>query len=362
MAVSTEQKVGLFFLITLILLAFMIELVEDWRPFEEQYPYVSYFSYAVGLKVGDPVRIAGVNVGKVREISIEDHRVRIDFYVNREDSLREDSIAQIRQTNMLGGVFLGLDFGSEQSRILPPGSTVVSRDSTNIDQLISNLDRNQDRFLRPLGDLVDESREPLAATISRLEKIVAKIDEGEGTLGRLVNNPTLYEEMASASIRLNRLLARFDNGGGSLGKLLEDPSLYDNLNQTMLNLTALSEQIKTGEGTLGKLFVDDRLYQELTMTVGNLNEITAKINAGEGSFGKLMNDDALYNNISDTMARISSIAGKIDAGQGTLGRLINEDDIYRDAKTTLHKVEKSVDGISDTGPLSALGIVLGTLF
>lgn len=362
MAVSIEQKVGLFFLTTLILLAVMIELVEDWRPFEDQFPYVSYFNYAVGLKVGDPVRIAGVTVGKVKKIGIEDHRVRVDFYVNREDSIREDSTAQIRQTNMLGGVFLGLDFGSADSRILPPGSAVASQDSTNIDQLITNLDRNQDRFLRPLGDLVDESREPLAETISRLERIVAKIDEGQGTLGRLVNNPALYEEMTAASERLNRLLARFDSGGGSLGKLLDDPALYDNLNQTMLNLAALSDQVKSGEGTLGKLFVDDRLYQELTMTVGNLNEITAKINAGEGSLGKLMHDDALYDNISDTMARINSIATKIDAGQGTLGKLINEDDVYRDAKTTLHKVEKSVDGISDTGPLSALGIVLGTLF
>ncbi len=362
MAVSTEQKVGLFFLATLVLLAVMIELVEDWRPFEDQYSYVAYFNYAVGLKVGDPVRIAGVDVGKVKKISIEDHQVRIDFYVNREDSLREDSLAQIRQTNMLGGVFLGLDFGSAQSKLLAPGSAVNTRDSTNIDQLITNLDRNQDRFLRPLGDLVDESREPLAETISRLERIVAKIDEGEGTLGRLVNNPTLYDEMAAMSTRLNRLLAKLEGGNSSLGKLIDDPSLYDNLNQTMINLAALSDLIRSGEGTLGKLFVDDRLYDEITLSVGNLNEITAKINAGEGSIGKLINDDVLYDNISDTIARVDSIATKIDEGQGTLGKLVNEDDLYRDAKTTLHKVEKSVDGISDTGPLSALGVVLGTLF
>ena len=362
MAVSTEQKVGLFFLTTLVLLAVMIELVEDWRPFEDQYAYVSYFNYAVGLKVGDPVRIAGVNVGKVRKINIEDHRVRVDYYVNRQDSIREDSIAQIRQTNMLGGVFLGLDFGSSQSRVLPPGSSVKTRDSTNLDQLITNLDRNQDRFLRPLGDLVDESREPLAETINRLERIVAKIDEGEGTLGRLVNNPTLYDEMASMSMRLNQLLAKLENGNGSLGRLIDDPSLYDNLNQTMMNLVDLSNQIKSGEGTLGKLFVDDRLYDEITTSVSNLNQITAKINAGEGSLGKFMSDDAFYENFSDTMASVSSIAAKIDQGQGTLGKLVNEDDLYRDVRTTLHKVEKSVDGISDTGPLSALGVVLGTLF
>ena len=362
MAVSTEQKVGLFFLTTLVLLAVMIELVEDWRPFEDQYAYVSYFNYAVGLKVGDPVRIAGVTVGKVRKIGIEDHRVRIDFYVNRQDSIREDSLAQIRQTNMLGGVFLGLDFGSPQSRILPPGSAVMSRDSTNIDQLITNLDRNQDRFLRPLGDLVDESREPLAETISRLERIVAKIDDGQGTLGRLVNNPSLYDEMTSASERLNRLLAKIESGGGSFGKMIDDPSLYDNLNQITTNLAALTDKIRSGEGTLGKLYVDDRLYEEMTMTVNNLNQITAKINAGEGSLGRLMHDDTLYENVSETMARINSIAAKIDEGQGTLGKLVNEDDFYRDAKTTLHKVEKTVDGISDTGPLSALGIVVGTLF
>jgi phospholipid/cholesterol/gamma-HCH transport system substrate-binding protein len=98
------------------------------------------------------------------------------------------------------------------------------------------------------------------------------------------------------------------------------------------------------------------------LSVRSLNEITEQINAGEGSLGRLLDDGALYENISDTMARVNSIATKIDEGQGTLGKLVNEDDVYRDAKTTLHKVEKSVDGISDTGPLSALGVVLGTLF
>ncbi len=362
MAISVEQKVGLFFLAALILLAVMVELVEDWRPFEDQYSYLAHFNSSVGLKVGDPVRIAGVNAGKVQKISIEDSHVRVDFFVNRDGSIREDSLAQIRQTNMLGGVFLGLDFGSATSKLLPVGSKVRTEDATNIDQLITNLDRNQDRVLGPLGDLVDESREPLTEAVNRLESIVTKIDEGEGSLGLLVNNPALYEEMTAMSSRLNLLLARLESGEGTLGKLISDPSLYDNLNHTMINLADLSDQIKSGEGTLGKLLADDRLYIETTQAVTNLNEITTKINRGNGSLGKLLNDDALYDNVSGSMARINSIAGKIDDGKGTLGRLVNEDDLYRDAKTTLHKVEKTVDGISDTGPLSALGVVLGTLF
>jgi phospholipid/cholesterol/gamma-HCH transport system substrate-binding protein len=362
MAISVEQKVGLFFLAALILLAVMIELVEDWRPFEDQFAYHAYFSSSVGLSVGDPVRIAGVDAGKVLDISIEDSRVRVDFYVNREGVIREDSVAQIRQTNMLGGTFLGIDFGSVDSKLLPVDNTVRTEDSANLDQLISNLDRNQDRVLRPLGELVDETREPLADAVNRLESIVSKIDEGQGTLGRLVNNPDLYDEMIATSTRLNQLLARLDSGEGTLGKLIADPSLYDNLNHTMINLADLYNQVKSGEGTLGKLLVDDRLYEDAAQAVANLNEITEKINLGKGSLGKLMHDDELYDNVRDSMVRINSIAVKIDDGHGTLGRLVNEDDLYQDAKTTLHKVEKSVDGISDTGPLSALGVVLGTLF
>jgi len=362
MAMSAEQKVGLFFLTTLILLAVMIELVEDWRPFEDQYAYIAYFNSSVGLKVGDPVRIAGVDVGKVKKIEIEDSHVRVDFFINRENSIREDTLASIRQTNMLGGVFLGLDFGSPQSPVLPPGNQVRTQDSVNIDQLISNLDRIQERVLKPLGDMVEESREPLAEVVNRLEKIVTKIDEGEGTLGRLVNNPALYDEMTAMSTRLNHMLGQLDTGQGTLGKMFSDPTLYDNLNHTLINLADLSDQLKSGKGTMGKLLADDRLYDQAVHAVSNLNEITDKVNQGAGSLGKLLQDDTLYDNVSGSMERINSIATKIDDGQGTLGRLINEDDLYRDAKTTLHKVEKSVDGISDTGPLSALGVVLGTLF
>ena len=93
-----------------------------------------------------------------------------------------------------------------------------------------------------------------------------------------------------------------------------------------------------------------------------LKTLLGKVSRGEGTLGKLVNEDELYQDVREGVGRINSITTKIDEGQGTIGRLVNEDDLYRDAKTTLHKVEKTVDGMSDTGPLSALGVVLGTLF
>ena len=96
--------------------------------------------------------------------------------------------------------------------------------------------------------------------------------------------------------------------------------------------------------------------------LSSLREITAKVNEGSGTLGKLLNDDSLYVESEKTLTNLSSITEKINEGQGTLGKLVNKDDLYRDAQSTLKKVEKAVDGISDTGPISVLGTAAGTLF
>ena len=150
----------------------MIELVEDWRPFETQLAYHTYFRSAVGIKVGDPVRLAGVEAGKIRKISLENEKVRVDFYVVEGTDVRRDSEASIRQMNLLGGQFLGLAFGSPDSPPLPPGSAIPSREGANIDQLITHLDENQEKVFGTLGTLLEESRTSFVDAVSRLESIV----------------------------------------------------------------------------------------------------------------------------------------------------------------------------------------------
>ena len=362
MTFSSEQKVGLFFLAAIVLLGVTVEFVEDWRPFDERYAYHAYFQSAVGLKVSDPVRMAGVEVGKIEKIGIEDQKVRIDFFVNQADQVHVDSVARIRQTNLLGGSFLGLDFGSEQSPLLAPGSEVRNAETSNIDELITSFDRNQQRVLGSLGEMVDEAQDPLVDSINRLERVMVRIESGEGTLGQLVNNPELYHKVTNVVSRLDQLLLEIHAGKGSLGRLLNDSSLYDNLDLAVDNLAELTTRVKKGEGSLGRLLNDERMYVEAEQTLVDLREIFARIKGGEGSLGKLYRDELLYDNLTEAVAHINQIAEKINAGQGTLGKLVNEQDVYLDAKATLHKVEKAVDGLRDTGPLSALGVVVGTLF
>ncbi len=333
MKITTEQKVGLFFIVALIVLAVMIELVEDWQPFAKQKEYHTFFTSAVGLKVGDPVRMAGVEVGKINAIIIDGLKVRVNFVVDETTAVRADSTAMIRQMNLLGGQFLGLDFGHPGSAVLPPGSEVASVQGSNIDELVTNLDRNQKMLFEKMDQIVD------------------KINNGDGLIGKLVNDDAMYEDLKAAVTSLRNVVAG-----------LEKHDIGDDLGQTLANLNDITSRLKKGEGTLGRLLTDEELYENTRSALADLSEIARKARNGEGALGKLLTEDALYEDVKVAMGHIRSIAAKIDQGEGTVGRLVNDSDLYYDAKTTLNKLEKAADGINDSGAISALGTISGTLF
>lgn len=349
MAISLEKKVGFFFLICMVILGVMLEIGEKWNPFEQKVKYHTFLTSITGLKIGDPVRLSGVDVGKIDAIAVVDNTIRIDFEVKPGTRIRTDSVASLRLTNLLGGQFLGISFGSPNAPLLPPGGAVKGRDMANMDVivdrfsdltkdakvLINNLDRNQAVVFSQMSSILSDNRASLRGAISNLNSITAKIDRGDGSLAMLLN----------------------------------DKSLYNNANEAAANLKNVAGKIDRGEGTIGKLVNDDALYRDAKGAVASFNDsmkdfkaITAKINRGEGTAGKLVNDEALYNELRDASKNIKEITQKINDGQGTLGKLVNEDKLYRDATATLKKTEKAMEGLGDSGPISVLGSIIGTLF
>jgi phospholipid/cholesterol/gamma-HCH transport system substrate-binding protein len=349
MPLSHEAKVGLFFILSVVLFGLMLELGNRWRIFERGVPYKVFLSSTTGLKQGDAVKLAGVEVGTITKIAVQDSRVQVDFDVKPGTHIKQDTMAGLRMTSMLGGQFLGLSFGSPASPDLPPGSTLKSTEAFGFDaimdnvggltkdakQLIVNLDRNQNEVMKKISTMLDENRTAVNTSLQSLSSITAKIDKGEGALGMLVNDKQLGHDIRDVA--------------GSL--------------------KTVSARLERGEGTAGKLLTDDRLYTDALATVkemregmGSLNRIAARIDKGEGTAGKLVNDPALYDELKDTVANLKEITRKINNGEGTIGKLVNDDKLYLNAISTLKKTEKTMEGLQDTGPISVLGSVIGTLF
>jgi phospholipid/cholesterol/gamma-HCH transport system substrate-binding protein len=356
MALSVEKKVGMFFVLGLIILGILLEVGEKWNPFENDVPYKTYLSSITGLKVGDPVRLAGVDVGRITNISILSDKIEIDFQVKPGTQIKTDTVAGLRLTNLLGGQFLGLSFGSPKAPLLPAGGTVPGKDVANIDiivdnlsdvvkdarSLVNNLNKNQAEVLKKVTSILDDNRGNLRSAIANINSITGKFDEGEGSLAMLLNDGKLYRDASSAVASLNGVAGRIERGEGTLGKLVNDDTVYR-------DASAMIADLKVG-------------VKDLNSGLHDMKEITAKVNRGEGTLGKLVQDEALYNELRDASKSVKEITQKINSGQGTIGKLVNEDQLYRDTTATLKKAERAMEGLGDTGPISVLGSIVGTLF
>jgi phospholipid/cholesterol/gamma-HCH transport system substrate-binding protein len=356
MAHSTERKVGLFFLLALIILGTMLEVGEKWNPFDHKASYKTYLSTVTGLKVGDPVRLAGVNVGRITEIIVRDANVEIIFEVQADTKIKKDTVASLRLTNLLGGQFLSLSFGSKDAPLLEKGGEVKGKDTANIDVIVDNvsdavkdakvlideLNKNQNVVMKKIALILDDNRSNLAQGIANFKSITAKIDSGEGSLAMLLNDKNLYATLKSAGENISSISAKINTGEGTIGKLVNDPSLYNDVKVAVVDM-------KNAAGTMNSGFKE-------------INDIASKINKGEGTLGKLVNNEEVYKDLKDTTKNLSEITRKINSGEGTLGKLVNEDKLYRDTTATMKKVEKAAEGIGDTGPISVLGSIIGTLF
>jgi phospholipid/cholesterol/gamma-HCH transport system substrate-binding protein len=356
MALSVEKKVGMFFVLGLIILGILLEVGEKWNPFEKNVHYKTYLTSITGLKTGDPVRLAGVDVGRITSIVILSDKIEIDFEVKPGTVIRKDTVAGLRLTNLLGGQFLGLSFGTPGAPILPPGSTVTGKDVANIDIIVDNvsdltkdakaliisLNKNQNEVMQKVAAILDDNRGNLKETLANLNSISGKLDRGDGSLALLLNDKKLYNDASSAMASFNGVAGKIERGEGTLGKLVNDEAFYR-------DATALVADLRGG-------------VKDLNAGMKNVNEITAKINHGEGTLGKLVNDDALYTRLNDASKDIGEIAHKVNSGQGTIGKLVNEDNLYRDTTATLKKAERAMEGLGDTGPISVLGSIIGTLF
>lgn len=313
MALSVEKKVGMFFVFGLIILGVLLEVGEKWNPFEKKIMYRTYLTSITGLKVGDPVRLAGVDVGRITKIIVLNDKIEIDFEVKPDTRIKVDTVAGLRLTNLLGGQFLGLSFGSPNAPLLPEGGTVRGKDVANIDIIVDNLsdvvkdtkvlinslNKNQEDVLKKVSGMLDENRGNLRDAISNISSITGKMDRGEGSLAMLLNDKKLYDDASSAVSSLKVVSTKIEKGEGTLGKLVNDETVYN-------DASALIKDLRSG-------------VKDLNAGMKDVKDITAKINKGEGTLGKLVYDESLYTELRDASKNVKEITQKINSGQG-IGR------------------------------------------
>src|SRR5262249_72389 len=100
--------------------------------------------------------------------------------------------------------------------------------------------------------------------------------------------------------RLDRIVAEVESGKGSLGKIINDPAMYNKATGVLNQIQTLLNDVSEGKGTIGKLLADETLANKLIDSVDKLDRILDETQSGKNNLGKLLKDESLYTNIHQT--------------------------------------------------------------
>jgi len=328
---NTQQsiRVGLFFVLGLALAWITFESLNGGRLFKKEgYKVIAGFSNLKGLKVGDDVLMAGVKIGTVTNTRLGKQRVEAVLTVDPKVKIPADAVASVEASSLLGSNYLGVTFGSASARPLNPGDEIQTKNTIDMSEVISQLgnlgskleevmggiskslggDGKSANLFQKLDTLVTDNGPKLTETIANLQEISSKMKTGEGTIGRLINDPKMYDELVASVSEIKLAAADARTFIGDAKGIVAD--------------------VKSGKGTIGALLYDDTTAQSIKVTAQNLRQISDKINSG----------------------------------QGTLGKLLSDDSMYKDAQAVMKKAERALDGLGEQGPITAVGVVAQSLF
>ena len=313
-------KVGILALFSMAILAVLIFLITgNTNIFESQATVYTYMADAAALTEGAPVNLDGIPIGKVKDIRLSGAKdparlVRIDMQIpeGQLKNIPSDSLASIGSANVLGTKYINIKTGKS--------ATAVSAG-----QELPSLNTGEFSDLVQQGFSVLTS---LQATVQRVDRIIALVEAGKGSIGKLLVDETLYNNLLQILSQVKGMADTLNSDKGTIGMLLNNRELYDNFRGTLGRVDTMLQDVQNGQGTAGKLLKDPALYNEAQDTVKGLHKLVDDLNAGKGTAGQLLKSDELSNQLKTTLSKVDSLIDKVNSGQGTIGQLLVNQQLY----------------------------------
>ena len=335
----SQLKVGLTVLVSSITLGILILLMSGTGGFlTRKITLKSYFDNAGGLREGAPVRLQGVDIGNVSGIRVVADSARrltpveITMKVNTKyhSNLRKDSVTLLSTAGVLGETYIDIDSAQAHGPEVQPDDVLPTRETPDIQDVV----RASQSTLQNLDALE-----------KRVDRILAFVESGQGSIGKVIYDPSLYDRLNATVVQFQGLVNDVISGKGSIGKLLVDDQLYRSANATIDKLNAIIDQLNAGNGTAGKLLKDPTLYNTANETIANVKKLTDDVNAGKGALGVLAKDQVFANKLQNTMSKLSDLSDRLNSGQGTIGKLLQDPSVYDNTNQLLQDTQELIKAI-----------------
>lgn len=319
-------RVGIFFVLGIVLIYAVYSVIGSGDLASDKgYKVTAEFDNIRTLTPGSDVRMAGVFIGKVVSTELEGGRGQVTLSINPDVEIPADSVASIAMSSLLGQNYVSVAYGSGADT-LTDGARIPTVEGADFNEILGEVKQLGER-LNSLADgfsgldgsgmgdlfsnlnaLVTDNRARFDTVMANLEDLTTKLNNSEGTLGKLINEDGMYTELMSV--------------------VGDFRSASTDMRESLAGARDLLAKVEAGEGTLGRLLVDDTIATDLEATIANMKAFSEKLNSGEGTLGKLVTDDTLYVEL----------------------------------RGMLNKADQALDSMGDSGPITAVGAISGALF
>lgn len=335
----SQLRVGLTVLVASVILAVLIFLMSGtggW--FTRKITLYSYFDNAQGLREGAPVRLSGVDIGNVKSVRIVQGKpmtpVEVTMKVNTKYSfsLRKDSVTLMSTAGILGETFVDVDSSKAKGPEAKNGDILPARDQPGIEDVV----RSSQGTLQNIDTL-----------LQRVDRIVAFIESGQGSIGKVIYDPGLYNQLNATVVEFKGLVDDLQKGKGSIGPLLTSDEAYKKAIAAIDKVNLVIDDLQQGKGSAGKLLKDPELYDNVNKTISNIRQLTDDINAGKGTLGTLAHDPEFAARLKATMANLGELSDRLEKGEGTAGMLFKDPAIYNNSNQMLVETRELVKSIRE---------------
>jgi phospholipid/cholesterol/gamma-HCH transport system substrate-binding protein len=256
--------------------------------------FTCYFNNVNGLLPGAPVWLSGVEVGNVKSIEFVNldslRQVKVTCRVSKSvwHQLTPGSQVQLGVIGFLGDKFVEIIPGLRGGDPIAEGDVIPTRESGSAERMF----KEGELAMKEAGDIM-----------SNLDDILARMNKGEGTLGKFSTDDAAY-------VLMTKLLTNLTALTSDLQKNQE--RIISSIERTSTAIGNISERVDQSTGTLGKIINDPKLYDPLAATSSSLDSIMLKMNNAEGSLGLMVNDSALYIEVTNLVTRVSNLITDIE--------------------------------------------------
>jgi len=335
---SSELRVGIFVTAAVAIGGVLVFVIGGQSTiFAAETGYETVFETVDGLRPGSPVRVAGIEAGRVERVEFgRDGMVHVFIEVQDDAArfVRTGSEASIGSKGLLGDQLIDITVGEGDQ--LAEGSTITTAERSLLTSFLGNSGEDAEGILDDVRGITGGLRTTLADEqvqgdirdiVHNLNLITAMVHENDGTVRRLLTDPEMADGVQEALLSLR------------------DTS--SELNRTMRGVRRIVGEVEHGDGSAHELIYGPQLTTVLTnvaTAVGEISTILRDIRTGDNNAHALIYGDeagGLIANLTQMSVDLRAIVSDVRAGRGTIGGLLVDPSIYEDIKRLVGNLQRN---------------------